>query len=326
MPLQLAAAREQRLAEVDRLDEPLAAGDDLERPIALLVELDRVRDRPRLADEIARRLQLLDDLARAPSRRTSRPARRSAAARAPASIDSHPACPTCTRPQRAVGLNHRPHRQAQLAPPGHVGDVAERADHRDAAALRRVGQRMRPDRHAHAEERRHDLLAEQRLVALVVGMRDERHAGRNQLGPRRFDLDAAARWPIQRASANRMRWYAPGELAILELGLRHGGPEVDVPERRRLDLVRQAALEQPQERDLRHALRPPADRRVGHRPVDRQPEVLPEVLEGLLVFGRQPVAELDEVRARDRDRRLGRRVRRRRTPESYGSDGSHRTP
>ena len=53
MPLQLAAARQQRLAEVDRLDEPLPAGDDLERPIAFLVELDGVRDRPRLADQIA---------------------------------------------------------------------------------------------------------------------------------------------------------------------------------------------------------------------------------------------------------------------------------
>ena len=53
MPLQLAAAREQRLAELDRLDEPLAARDDLERPIALLEELHRVRDRPRLADQIA---------------------------------------------------------------------------------------------------------------------------------------------------------------------------------------------------------------------------------------------------------------------------------
>ena len=56
-----------------------------------------------------------------------------------------------------------------------------------------IGQRMRLDRHAHAEQRRDDLLAEQRLVPLVVGMRDERDAGRNQLGPRRFDLDAGAR-------------------------------------------------------------------------------------------------------------------------------------
>ena len=38
------------LPVVDRLDEPLTAGDDLERPVALLVELDVVRDRLRLAD------------------------------------------------------------------------------------------------------------------------------------------------------------------------------------------------------------------------------------------------------------------------------------
>src|SRR6185436_20791879 len=36
VPPQLAAAGEQRLAELDRLDEPLPAGDDLERPVALL--------------------------------------------------------------------------------------------------------------------------------------------------------------------------------------------------------------------------------------------------------------------------------------------------
>ena len=62
VPLQLAAALEQRLAELDRLEEPLPARHDLERPIALLVELHRVRDRPRIADEIAACAQLLDDL------------------------------------------------------------------------------------------------------------------------------------------------------------------------------------------------------------------------------------------------------------------------
>jgi hypothetical protein len=31
----------------------------------------------------------------------------------------------------------------QITPPGHVGGVAERADHGDAGALARVGQRMR---------------------------------------------------------------------------------------------------------------------------------------------------------------------------------------
>ena len=61
MPLQLAAALEQRLAELDRLDEPLTARDDLERPVALLVELHSVRDRPRLADQISRFPELLHD-------------------------------------------------------------------------------------------------------------------------------------------------------------------------------------------------------------------------------------------------------------------------
>ncbi len=45
VPLQLAAALQQFLPELHRLDEPLAAGDDLERAVALLVELHRVRDR-----------------------------------------------------------------------------------------------------------------------------------------------------------------------------------------------------------------------------------------------------------------------------------------
>ncbi len=96
------------------------------------------------------------------------------------------------------------------------------------------------------------------------------------------------------------------QLAILELRLRHGRLEVHVPQRRRFDLVRQSALQQAQKRHLRHALCALADRRVGHRPVDRQAEVFPQMLERLLVFGRQPVAELDEVRPRDRDRLLAR--------------------
>ena len=96
MPLQLAAAREQRLAELDRLDEPLAAGDDLERPIALLVELHGVRDRPRLADEIAGLAQLLDDLRARLRRRQPRPARRSGAARARDRSIPSPARPTST--------------------------------------------------------------------------------------------------------------------------------------------------------------------------------------------------------------------------------------
>ena len=44
--------------------------------------------------------------------------------------------------------------QLKVAPPGHVGHVAERADHDQAGALGRVGQSVRQDRHLHAEQRR----------------------------------------------------------------------------------------------------------------------------------------------------------------------------
>ena len=96
--------------------------------------------------------------------------------------------------------------------------------------------------------------AEQRLVPLIVGMRDERDAGGNQLGPRRFDLDAGRRRP-SRTRREPDAMIGAGQLAILELGLRDRGPEVDVPERRRLDLIGQPALQQAQERELRDALR-----------------------------------------------------------------------
>ena len=62
MPLQLAAPRDQRVAELDGLEEPLPAGDDFERPVALFIELHGVGDRPRLADQIAALAQVLHDL------------------------------------------------------------------------------------------------------------------------------------------------------------------------------------------------------------------------------------------------------------------------
>ena len=98
MPLQLAAARQQRVAELHRLDEPLAARDDLERPVALLVELHRMRDGPRLADQIARLAKLLDDRRPRLRRREVRRADRRPAARA-----RHHAIPIRRRPISAGG-------------------------------------------------------------------------------------------------------------------------------------------------------------------------------------------------------------------------------
>jgi hypothetical protein len=91
---------------------------------------------------------------------------------------------------------------------------------------------VRPHRHAHAEERRDDVGAEERLVPLVVRVRDQRDACRDQLRPRR----SMAMLPSPLARANSIGGTRR-LLAILELGLRHRRTEVHVPERRRLELV-----------------------------------------------------------------------------------------
>ena len=59
----------------------------------------------------------------------------------------------------------------------------------------------------------------------------------------------------RRRRGSATRWYAPGDLPVLELGLGDRGAEVDVPQRRGLGLVRLAAGEVAQERALRRPLR-----------------------------------------------------------------------
>src|SRR5439155_14168266 len=126
MPLQLAAALEKSVAELDRLDEPLATRDDLERPIAFLVELHGVRDRLRLAHEVARIAKLVDD---SDSRLRRRQAREIVVVALRAlGVDRFPsrAAPGHVA-QRSVSLDDSADRQVQLAPPGDVGQIAEGA-------------------------------------------------------------------------------------------------------------------------------------------------------------------------------------------------------
>ena len=174
-----------------------------------------------LDDALAR---LLDRLARELAR--TRRGRRS-------SLDADSGGLPCRRPsQPTIGRVGR----SQLAPPRDVGEVAERADHRDAAPLLGVGEVVRLHRHPDAEQRREHLGVEQRLVPLVVGMRDERDARGDQLGPCRLDDDVAL--AVDPREADRV--VRARHLAVLELGLRDRGAEVDVPERGRLGLVRLA--------------------------------------------------------------------------------------
>ena len=210
---ELGAAGQQRLAQglvaTAVADVPLAAGDDLEGLVALLVEVRLALGGHRLAVEVARLAQPGDDgLAGA---------RTSSCRRAPRSGRARPRTPSHSgrlAQDAAVAAHHRARRQLQLAPPLHVGEVAERAAHRDAGALVGLGQGVRQDGDLDVEQRRADRGAEQVLVALVVGVRDERDARGEQLGAGGLDVDRAAvaveRDPVERARGSRGPRARPG--------------------------------------------------------------------------------------------------------------------
>ncbi len=191
-----------------------------------------------------------------------------------------------------VASDDRPHRQPELAPPDDVGRVAERADHRDARALLGIGELVRDDRHLDVEQRRPDSAAEERLVARVVGMGDDRNARGDELGASRLDVDGFAVARLREPDAV----VRAGTFAVLELGLRDRGLEVDVPESRGLRQVRVAVAQQAQERALRRAAGLRADRRVRLAPVDREADPGPQLEVGLLELLGELGAERDEVR------------------------------
>ena len=105
-----------------------------------------------------------------PARRTPRPRRRRR---------SHSGVSRSSRPSRPITVRTGScSSRHQL----HVGEVTERAAHRDAGALVHLRGGVGEHRDLDAEDRAGDGGAEQRLVALVVGVGDQRdHAG-DQLG------------------------------------------------------------------------------------------------------------------------------------------------
>ena len=292
--MQLAPALDQLVAVVERADEPLAAGDDLDRTLALLEELHRPRHRLGVADQLAGRLEQLDDpFAGLVDRQ---PGELGVGRSGGVRVLGLPAllAPGHLR-EAAVGAQHRAHRQPQLAPPGDVGDVAEGAHHHQPRALVLLDLGMGHDRHAGPEQGRQRLLADKLAVTLVVGVGKQRHAGGDQLRPGRLDQRLSAPVGVEAHLVHRSL-----TLAVLELGLGDRGLEVDVPQGGGLELVGLAPSEQPQERALGDALGEAADGRVGHRPVDRQTERTPHQLEGALVLLGQAQAQLHEVRPRNR--------------------------
>ena len=194
----------------------------------------------------------------------------------------------------------------QLAPPGDVGEVTEGAAHGDARTLVHLGGRVRHDGHLDAEDRRGHGGAEQRLVALVVGVGDECHDRGDQLGTGGLDVDGAAVGGVVGHAVVRA-----GVVTRLELGLGHGGLEGDVPEGRCLLEVGLAPGEVAQERALADRLGLLADGRVVLLPVHREAQRAPQLLEDLLVLLDELLAQGDEVRSADRDLLLGVRLGRR---------------
>ena len=190
-PRQLLAAG-QHLVLRRVADEPLLAGDDLERAGAVLPELHRVGDGPDLAVEQPGVGEQLGDaglglLGGLAGQLVVGGLGGGRVGRLPARLAPG------DRAQTAVALDDGADRQRQLPPPRDVGGVAERADHRHARALLGVGQRVGDERDGHAEQRGDDRLAEHRLVALVVGVGDHRHARGEELGPGRVDQQGAVR-------------------------------------------------------------------------------------------------------------------------------------
>ena len=148
--------------------------------------------------------------------------------------------------ERAVRLHHDARRQAELPPPRDVGDVAERADHRDAGALLGVGELVRHDRHA----------APGTAASTPSCRRATRYRSSSgcatsatHAGISSGRVVSISIVPAVLAVERDRGGTAPSRLAILDLGLRDGGPEVDVPQRRRLGLVGEPSAQQPQERD-----------------------------------------------------------------------------
>ena len=263
VPPQLFPAGEQRLAQVGVppavADVPLPAGHDLEGAIAAFVELDRMGDGPGLADQVARLGEQLDHgaLRRLDGAAGDGPPGRAVGARPGGGASViRPARVTMERVGRCSSRHQitsvtSPKVQIMAIPDPFSGS-ARRMGERSGTSTPKSGVCT--------------VVPNAVGEPLVVGVGHEGHAGGQQLGPRRVDLDVVEAEAVVR----------PGLILVLHLGLGHRGLVVDVPQRRRLGRVRLAPGQVAQE----HALAGPAaalvDGGVAAGPVHREAEPAPE--------------------------------------------------
>ena len=246
------------------LEVPLAGSDDFERLVALLIEVRHTLGRSRLTVKITGFAQCVDDDLTCGERRLSGGLLEDALA----FLVFDPI--RGIHDDASVALDDGTQRQVQVAPPFDVGHVAERTAHGDASALVHFRGLVRQNRHLHVEQRGVDILAEILLVTLIVRMRDQCAAGRQQFRTGGFDVDRSAVFETEGHLVVEAR-----VLAGFQFGLGHCGLEGHVPQTRSIFLVRFAAGEIAQECLLSHALRVLADGVVGLRPVDGQTEGAP---------------------------------------------------
>ena len=200
------------------------------------------------------------------------------------------------RHESTVEANNCSRRQRQLAPPDDVGQVTERANHRDTRALVRLGQVVRQNRNLDTEKGRAHGRAKQGPITIVIRMRDQRHTRRQQLRARRENLNI----PAAAGLLEQHLVVCAGNFFVFELGLSNGRAERDVPQGWRLCLVSLAALDVAQESELTRGDRLVRNRAVRLGPVNREAERAPDVFELLLVFNRQLLAQFDEVSTANR--------------------------
>ncbi|CAB4541071.1 unannotated protein [freshwater metagenome] len=232
-------------------DVPLAGRDDLEGLVTLLEKLDGVGDGLGFANHLTRFLQHLDYAC----------LRREHGFAGEFGIDGTLFVGLDTGGRfahdAAVESEHRASRKAQFAPPDDVRDVTERTDHCDTASLVDLGERVGEDWNLDPEQRRADGGSEERLVALVFRVGNKCHTRRNHLGSGRLDVDGSAIGLMERDAV-----VGTGNLFVLEFGLGDRRAERDVPQGRRVRLIRLAARKVSKERALCGSLR-----LVGNRAV-----------------------------------------------------------
>ena len=204
----------------------------------------------------------------------------------------------CVIEDSPVPAQYLPQFQAFFSPPRDVDLIAESTDHQDSGALFRVGLRARENRNFCEETGRDRLLAEKALEPHVVRVGGNAHARSQQFRPRRGNHKTLYRRVFLENTEFDVV-VSPALLTVFDLGLGHGGLEIDVPHRRGFELIHMALPVEVEEAALGDAPALLVDRRVLVAPVDRVAHAHERVLEGHFVQFGHHAAHLDEVLATD---------------------------